>query len=740
MLCGAAAAVLLALMVPAPANAQLLPAGFFKNVPPGAGQAAVEAAMLAYDTATNEVSAEGDVILRYGDYTVTAERITYNQKTRDVFAEGNAAIRDPDGTIYRADRIKITDQMKRAFIESLTLTTVDGATVTADSTDYNEELQTILTNAEYSPCGLCIDKKGRRIGWKVRASKMIYDGDRAVVFLEGPQLELLGVPVAWMPWMAIPDPSQPRAQGFRIPSISYEGKRGLSLEVPYFVPVSPDIDLLLTPTLMSRQGLLMAAEITHRIPWGTYDVAAFGTYQLDPSAFAGTVGDTRWRGAIQSTGTFRPVQDWTVGWSYTAFSDAAFLIDYDLRSNKNVVNEIYATYLTRDTYFDARLRSYNLLGNQPNQDRQGAQIPRIEAVQYADLGPYGHVEVSANVTGILRRADHLATVNLVNYVYGYEEQKIRATLEGSWQDQYVLPGGLLATPYGGLRIDAGYVESPTAPVTGSLLSATPIAAMDIRWPLVANNGLDSHLFEPVAQLVYRGSSVTSTGITNDDAQSFVFDDTLLFDYNRFSGQDRQETGLRANVGGRYLANFSDGSWLQLIGGQSFFLAGSNALGIADTAQTGNSTGLGGTASYVVLGAQGSPGAGLTFGAKTQIDPGTFSVMRASAAGTWAWDAYRFGAAYTYIPANPAIGTVADQHEVEANVSGPLPIDYWKADAGLSWDLASNQFLGVKGGLTYDDGYLQAGAFAGYNGTTHESPGLTFGLKFRLRGPQGEWGL
>jgi len=218
MLCGAAAAVLLALMVPAPANAQLLPAGFFKNVPPGAGQAAVEAAMLAYDTATNEVSAEGDVILRYGDYTVTAERITYNQKTRDVFAEGNAAIRDPDGTIYRADRIKITDQMKRAFIESLTLTTVDGATVTADSTDYNEELQTILTNAEYSPCGLCIDKKGRRIGWKVRASKMIYDGDRAVVFLEGPQLELLGVPVAWMPWMAIPDPSQPRAQGFRVPA------------------------------------------------------------------------------------------------------------------------------------------------------------------------------------------------------------------------------------------------------------------------------------------------------------------------------------------------------------------------------------------------------------------------------------------------------------------------------------------------------------------------------------------
>ena len=267
---------------------------------------------------------------------------------------------------------------------------------------------------------------------------------------------------------------------------------------------------------------------THRLP-GTYDVAAFGIYQLDPAAFAGTVGAVNWRGAIQTTGRFKPAEDWTTGWSYTAFSDAAFLVDYDLKSDKNVVNEVYATYLTRDTYFDALVRAFNLLGNIASQDHQGAQIPRIEAAHYVDLNEYGHVELKADVAGVLRLADHAATVNAVPYVFGYEEQKIHATLEGSWQDQYVLPGGLLATPYAGLRVDAGYVDSPTAPVTSSLLSATPIAAMDIRWPLVATNGADSHLFEPVAQLVYRGSSTTLTGITNDDAQSFVPDDTLLFD-------------------------------------------------------------------------------------------------------------------------------------------------------------------------------------------------------------------
>ena len=114
--------------------------------------------MLAYNSVTNEVSAEGDVILRYGDYVVTARRIIYNQKTRDVFAEGNAAIRDPDGTIYRADRVKITDQMKKAFIDSLALTTVDGATVTADSTDSTANCRP-SHQCRVLALRVCIDKK-----------------------------------------------------------------------------------------------------------------------------------------------------------------------------------------------------------------------------------------------------------------------------------------------------------------------------------------------------------------------------------------------------------------------------------------------------------------------------------------------------------------------------------------------------------------------------------------------------
>ena len=87
----------------------------------------------------------------------------------------------------------------------------------------------------------------------------------------------------------------------------------------------------------------------------------------------------------------------------------------------------------------------------------------------------------------------------------------------------------------------------------------------MRLPGMIQRDIDHQLvcqsFEPIAQIVYRGSSTVAPGITNDNALSFVFDDTNLFSYDRFTGSDRQETGLRANIGGRYMANFGDGTWL-----------------------------------------------------------------------------------------------------------------------------------------------------------------------------------
>jgi LPS-assembly protein len=731
-----------------PAYATLLPQGFFeRNIRPGEGAAAVEADRLSYDARTGVISAEGTVHFVYQEYVIEADRLDYNQRTGKLYAIGSVVVRDSGDNVYEMDKLEVTGGMKEAFLDSMTLTTPGGARITAHDVEYAQALATILNDASYSPCGLCVDAKGRRIGWKVKAARIIYERDKASVTLEQPSLELLGVPVAWLPWFWMPDPSQPRATGPRMPSVDADAKRGSVLEVPFFMGFGEDVDLMLTPTLMTRQGLLARGELSWRLPqWqGVIEVKASGLYQLDPAAFATAKVPARdWRGAIQTSGRFTPVENWTVGWSYTAFTDNAYLKDYNLTDADTAVNQVYATHLSPDTWIDARIQRFNRIGDYAiaDEQKQGMTLPKVRFDHVTDLQPgWGRVHVTGELLGIHRDADQTRTVNGVGYVYGHAGDKAHAMLEGAWENQMVLPGGVTATPYLGARLDGAWYDRslgalpapyPT-PASSVLFSATPIAALDMRWPLMARAGDSTHLVEPIAQIVYRGSGTTAVGITNDDAHSFVFDTSNLFSYNRFSGIDRQETGLRANVGGHYLGTFADGSWLDVVAGQSFHLAGVNALGVPDAAQVGTSTGLGGSASFLVASARGGFANGLSGGVKTQVDPAKWQVTRFGAGAAYAppeaW--YSLGLDYIYIAADPALGIVGDQHEIAGHGSLTLA-DYWTLDGGLTWDLGSNSWVKASTGLGYDDGYLALGGSASFTPTS-----WGFGFSFKLKGPDGE---
>ncbi|HEX4298992.1 MAG TPA: LPS assembly protein LptD, partial [Devosia sp.] len=507
----------IALALAGPAEASLLPAGFFDmDVKPGQGSAAVEADRMTDDAKAHLIIAEGNATVSYGGSVIKADRIEYDQNTGGVHAIGHVVLRDHAGDIYQMNEVTVTGGMKQAFINSLTLTTHEGSLITADNVNYSSELQTILTDATYSPCGLCIDSKGRHIGWQVKAARMVYDRKSASITMDQPSLAVLGIPVAWLPWFWLPDPTQPRAAGIRLPSVDYDPKRGAIATLPYFQPIGPDIDMLLSPTLMSRQGFLGKVRLDWRLPdYGEVDVRASGIDQLTPSAYAGTVGDRSWRGAIQTSGSFKPLKDWTAGWSYSAFSDGDYLYDYEMDDSESSTNDVHVTYLHQQTWFDARIETFNRLGTDltaatDNDNQQAVVLPKVSADHVQDLAPgWGRVHVTAEALGVDRGDDDESTFNGVPYDFGYAGAKQHAMVQGNWENQWILPGGVTAVPYVGMRLDAAEYDGastlPSAPPATFLLSATPIAAMDVRWPLMAVNGSDTHLLEPIAQLVYRGS-------------------------------------------------------------------------------------------------------------------------------------------------------------------------------------------------------------------------------------------
>jgi LPS-assembly protein len=742
----AALALLALLLMQRPALAQLLPPDFFAHIPDVGSAAQIEADALAYNAGSDVITARGGVAMSYSGYEIRCGTLSYDQSKGDLTCAGKVTIRDPTGTLFSMDSIAVTGSLKRAFVRSLTIETADGARITAENADYREQLTSVLNAATYAPCGDCVDSKGRVIGWRIRADRIVQDAQAKTVRLDNPTLEILGVPVAWLPSLTFPDPTKHRL--VRLPDADYSKRRGVSVSWPFDFAIGDSADLVLTPTLLSRQGAMLGVEWQQRLDNGSFDIDASGLYQLDPGAFAGEVGDRRLRGAIATTGSFTLSDDWRAGWSYTAFTDAGFLADYGKvpRDTTSLTNEAYATQLSADSYLDLRVQQFRTLGPHvtgADQEKQAATLPNVRGDDYVNLPDGSQVHLSGSLLGVHREADD-GPVNYgaVPYQFGYAGNKAHATAEADWEKQVILPQGLVATPFLGLRADAASYDGgsslPGAPAEGFLLSATPIAALDVRWPLIASNGGDTHLIEPIAQLVYRGADATEPGITNDNAHSFVLDDTNIFSYNRFTGTDRQETGLRANVGARYLANLANGSWFELTGGESFLLAGSNGIGTPDEVQTGLDSGLVADASYVVLGARGAPTQDVVLGAKLQIDPAGPRVARAGFGADYAHGGYSLGGDYIYLSADPDAGVAADQQELTVRGAMPLPADYWKVQASLSWDLAQNTWLETRGEVDYDDGYFVAGAYAKLTGPTHSDPNQTeFGITLHLNGPSGD---
>lgn len=725
-----------------PVQASLLPTDFFDRMPePGEGQAAISADYLSQD-ANGIIIASGDVDMAYLGYLARADRLVFNQSSNEIEFIGNVLIRDPDGTEYSADRIEVTGNFKKAILQSLVMVTPDGAMVTARTTDHDQDGKTILEDGTYSPCGTCIDAKGRRIGWRVRTQRMVYDQNNALIDLEEPVLEVLGVPVAWLPWMRLPDPSNPRANGFRLPSFAFSQPIGARLEFPYFYAANEHTDVTFIPTLLSRQGFLFNTILTHRFEGlGAINLGASGLYQLDRGAFSGQVGDRDWRGSAHIDARFTPTENWTFGGTYTAFTDAGYLKNYLYTDDDSLLNEAYGEYLTRQTFAEVRVQEFKVLGNitQATQDKQAYALPNAQFSHVQELGSeYGQLRISGEILGVRRVADSTTTTNGVPYVFGHAENKVHGTIEAGWTKQWTSAAGILLTPYVGMRGDLASYDGGSALLSGNseLFGVTPIAALDVRYPFVAVDGGSTHVIEPIAQLVYRGSDQSAVGITNDNAQSFVFDDTNLFSFNRFSGTDRQETGLRANIGAHYLANFEDGSYLDFIAGQSFHLAGVNALNTSDSAQAGTSTGLGTQSSYIVAGVQGAVTPGINFGAKAQVDPNSGTVKRTSVVGSVSTGGWRVSADYAFVAADLALGALTDQHDMGGSLRVPFD-EYWYGTANAEWDLTAGDLIDHGAGIGYDDGYFRIEGIYSATGADALSPdSQSFKLSFKLKGADG----
>jgi LPS-assembly protein len=147
-------------------------------------------------------------------------------------------------------------------------------------------------------------------------------------------------------------------------------------------------------------------------------------------------------------------------------------------------------------------------------------------------------------------------------------------MQTAWRRQMIDRIGQVYTPFAQLRGDLYGVNEFVDPATdfessGALVRGVAVGGAEYRYPFIGTTGNVAHVFEPIGQIIGRPDSVgvDQSEIPNEDAVSLVFDDTILFDIDKFSGYDRIETGTRANVGLRYTAQLPSGAYARAVFGE-----------------------------------------------------------------------------------------------------------------------------------------------------------------------------
>jgi LPS-assembly protein len=236
--------------------------------------------------------------------------------------------------------------------------------------------------------------------------------------------------------------------------------------------------------------------------------------------------------------------------------------------------------------------------------------------------------------------------------------------------------------------------------------ALPQVAVDVRWPFARDGGSwGTQLIEPIAQVIVAPQTGDSQlrRYPNEDSLDFEFTDANLFGFNRFTGVDRLEGGVRANVA-MHGAWYLGGTTFDGLVGQSYRTNKNNVFPEA--------SGLRNEVSDIVARGTFTPTHWLDVTYRTRLDRSSLTPRFAEALTTVGVDKFRLSGGYIYTTSNPF--AFYDQVQPPpANSSYYFPRNEVSLGLSSKWgdyrfngyarrDLATNQMVAIGADGIYED--------------------------------------
>ncbi|MEQ1687943.1 MAG: LPS assembly protein LptD, partial [Sphingopyxis sp.] len=335
---------------------------------------------VVYDDRSDTVTATGHVELTREAWHLRADQVAWNRTTGRVVASGNVALTGPQGETAYGDSVELSDTLRDGVVENLLVVFENGARAAANSGERMTNGDMALNHAAYSPCSV-VEPNGchRDPTWQLRAARVYYDRARNRVRYDGARIELFGLPLIPLPYLSHPAIGIP-GTGFLVPTLRIDRTNGVEFALPYYLRLSDQSDLTLTPHVYTDAAPMAEAQLRGLTANGAWQVAGYATYsQRVPVGTPGGTGRDDFRGYVDASGGFQFNPQWSLSASARIATDRTFLRRYDisrddrLRSTFTLARNGGSSYLTISGWAVQTLRV---------NDDQGQQAIALPAVDF----------------------------------------------------------------------------------------------------------------------------------------------------------------------------------------------------------------------------------------------------------------------------------------------------------------------------------------------------------------------
>ncbi|GFE61689.1 LPS-assembly protein LptD [Geobacter sp. AOG2] len=298
---------------------------------PSEGGITINSDSMSQDTAKELFTATGHVTIRWQGMTLTADKATYDGKTRRLYATDNVVVVKGDETLKGKSISLDLDSGRGELDKGVLSSTTSNVTFTGEKITRINDNEIELTTTELTTCDLP-DPSWKFGADRLNVNLLGYAVGRGVTFY------IKNVPVLYLPWVAFPVVKD-RKSGLLFPRAGYSNGRGAQLDLPLYLVISPNQDLLLDLDIESKRGVGTGVDYRYIRTRGSE--GHFGGYLIYDLL------QERWRGQMGTTHKeiFSPTMNLRADINLT--SDRNFLSDfgeksgdYNRQSNDTIVNAL----------------------------------------------------------------------------------------------------------------------------------------------------------------------------------------------------------------------------------------------------------------------------------------------------------------------------------------------------------------------------------------------------------------